>query len=294
MHEGRGRTSARPRRCTAGRRRHAEVERLVERPDHTSAAAHAAGAARTWRRAACPARCPRSRPCAGAAASGSGAALRLGSPPAVELGRPLAHPLPAVRALGHVRADLGPAVLADDEEVRLRHAPSGYPAAGDRLLTRQRRRRARARWRRRSRAPPRAGRGWPRRPPTWREAPLPFSSMSSSTRARRAEPSSSACGRSRSISRRARSGHRHAVGARAGRRACRRGRAARPATCSRRASRTGSARASCPPRSARHSSLTIACTSAARPSVCSTRVWESITRISTVPKLGCGRTSYQR
>ena len=47
-------------------------------------------------------------------------------------------------------------------------------------------------------------------------------------------------------------------------------------------------------RSARHSSLTIAWISAARPSVCSTRVWASITRISTVPKFGCGRTSYQR
>ena len=42
------------------------------------------------------------------------------------------------------------------------------------------------------------------------------------------------------------------------------------------------------------SSLTIAWTSAARPSVCPTRVCESIARISTVPKFGCGRTSYQR
>ena len=45
-----------------------------------------------------------------------------GSPSgAVDLRRPLADPLPAVRALGHVRAHLGAAVLADDEQVRLRH-----------------------------------------------------------------------------------------------------------------------------------------------------------------------------
>src|SRR4051812_8899920 len=49
----------------------------------------------------------------------------LGGRAALELGGPLANPLPAIRALGDVRADLGPAVLADDEEVRLGHGPQG-------------------------------------------------------------------------------------------------------------------------------------------------------------------------
>src|SRR5439155_19110944 len=39
--------------------------------------------------------------------------------PALQLRRPLAHALPAIRALGDVRAYLGAAVLADDKEVRL-------------------------------------------------------------------------------------------------------------------------------------------------------------------------------
>src|SRR5439155_22026510 len=47
-------------------------------------------------------------------------AARLASgrgPAALELRRPLADPLAAVRAFGDVRADLRPAVLADDEEI---------------------------------------------------------------------------------------------------------------------------------------------------------------------------------
>src|SRR6185503_2704395 len=40
---------------------------------------------------------------------------------AVDLRRALTDPLPAVRALGHIRAHLGAAVLADDEQVWLRH-----------------------------------------------------------------------------------------------------------------------------------------------------------------------------
>src|SRR3954464_9246289 len=48
----------------------------------------------------------------------------------VHLRSPLSHPLPAVRALGHERADLSRAVLADDEEVLLAHRKRGYALAG--------------------------------------------------------------------------------------------------------------------------------------------------------------------
>src|SRR5213075_1182964 len=47
---------------------------------------------------------------------------------AFDLRRTLPHPLPAIRALGDVRAHFRPAVLADDEKVGLRHANSRIPA----------------------------------------------------------------------------------------------------------------------------------------------------------------------
>ena len=144
-----------------------------------------------------------------AACARAGGASGSGSPPgAVDLRRPLADPLPAVRALGHVRAHLGAAVLADDEQVRLRHgAPSEYPARGaGPAVTRRWPRPPRAPWRRGSRARPRGGRGWPRRPRSWRDAPLPLSRMSSRQSKSASEPSSSACGRRRSITRRVSSG----------------------------------------------------------------------------------------
>src|SRR5204862_8312597 len=47
---------------------------------------------------------------------------------AFDLRRTLSHPLTAVGALRHVRADLGAAVLADDEEVRFAHLSEDTPA----------------------------------------------------------------------------------------------------------------------------------------------------------------------
>src|SRR5947208_2833648 len=47
---------------------------------------------------------------------------------ALDLRRALANPLPAIRAFGDIRAHFRPAVLADDEQVRLRHANPRIPA----------------------------------------------------------------------------------------------------------------------------------------------------------------------
>ena len=127
---------------------------------------------------------------------------------AVDLRRPLADPLPAVRALGHVRAHLGAAVLADDEQVGLRHGlpQSTRRAEPVRWLLAGRLGRLGHRGVEDLAELPRGGRGWPRRPCAGATPRCPLSRMSSRQSKSASEPSSSACGRSRSITRRASSG----------------------------------------------------------------------------------------
>ena len=131
---------------------------------------------------------------------------------AVELRRPLAQPVAAVRALGDVRAHLRPAALADHEQVRAAgaHEPivGGCERPFDGLVRRHRfgprcAQTPRRRSLRRSPPSPRGGRDWPRtrRPAARRRCrgragPRP-------PRARPAEPRSWQCSRIRSISRRA-------------------------------------------------------------------------------------------
>ena len=55
------------------------------------------------------------------------------APVALDLRSPLAQPRPAVRALGDVGADLRPAALADDEEVRVGRSTSILGGTGTRL-----------------------------------------------------------------------------------------------------------------------------------------------------------------
>ena len=119
--------------------------------------------------AACRARSPRSRPRrrrGSLAPAPAAAPARRRRRRAVDLRGPLAHPLAAVRALRHVRADLGPAVLADDEEVRLRSQESeGTRPAAAQLASGLGPSTGPAPSPPRSPPSPRGGRGWPRRPP---------------------------------------------------------------------------------------------------------------------------------
>ena len=217
----------------------AEIERRVGHIGRTTTPR----SGRRSRTASCRARSRRSpRHEAGAASWCACAASRRLARVAVDLRGALAHPLPAVGALGHVRAHLGAAVLADDEQVWLRHGSlAEYPAAERfRRLSPRPPQRAPARWRRGSLARPRGG-GWPRRPPPvgWRRCAVE-DLLEAVEVVHRAELLG--VRRSRFISPRRSGtgtllvGQVDEVGAQA---------VTLPATCSRRASRTGSA--SCSP-----------------------------------------------
>ena len=185
------RTRRRPgRRSPRGRSR----VRSAARCDHEHRGRRASAAIVASGRSARSLGRPRARSASRAAALGGLAAAavargprgrRTSSPTALELRRPLAQPGAAVGALGHVRAHLGAAALADDAELGPASAmPSKYsptPAPlglAGRAICAVESARGRRRWRRRSRA---GGGRRCRRP----AGPRP-------RRARRAQPSSSA------------------------------------------------------------------------------------------------------